>query len=60
MERFATCLHSGSRDSYFSDNDYMNGKFAGEVDRLSDVLNYMRDAFPLLMLHIEREEEVNG
>ena len=59
MERFATCLHSGSRDSYFDDNNYMNGKFAGEVSRLSDVLDYMRDAFPLLMLHIE-QEEVNG
>jgi hypothetical protein len=61
MERWATCMHSGSRDSYFDDNNYMNGKFAGEVSRLSDVLDYMRDAFPLLMLHIEREEvEANG
>lgn len=56
MERWATCLHSGSRDAYWSDNDYMNGKFASERGRLADVLSYMRENFPLLMLHIEQEE----
>lgn len=60
MERWATCLHSGSRDAYWSDNDYMNGKYGEERGRLADVLEYMRDHFPLLMLHIDAEAEVDA
>ena len=60
MERWADCYHSGSRDAYWQDNDYMSGKFAGERERLESVLDYMRDAFPLLMLHIEQEEGKDG
>lgn len=56
MERYANYYHSGSRDAYWSDNDYQNGKFADRSDRLSKVLDYMRENFPLLMLHIEQEE----
>jgi hypothetical protein len=56
MERWADCYHSGSRDAYWQDNDYMQGKFYNERERLESVLDYMRDAFPLLMLHIEQEE----
>lgn len=55
MERMAACLHAGCRDSYFADNDYVGGQYAGEFDRLGGVLEYMRDNFPLLMLHIDAE-----
>jgi hypothetical protein len=60
MERWATCTHSGSRNSYFADNDYMNGRYGEERGRLADVLDYMRDNFPLLMLHIDEDEKVEA
>jgi hypothetical protein len=56
MEHWASCMHAGVRDSFHSDNDFMRGRFAEAESGLEDVLGYMRDAFPLLMLHIEQEE----
>jgi hypothetical protein len=55
MERWAACSFAGCRDSYYADNDYVGGKFAGESERLEAVLSYMEDNFPLLMLHIQQE-----
>lgn len=56
MEHWANCYHAGSRDAFFSDNDFMRGRFAEAESGLEEVLEYMRDAFPLLMLHIDEEE----
>jgi hypothetical protein len=55
MEHWANCYHAGSRDAFFSDNDFMRGRFAEAESGLEEVLEYMRDAFPLLMLHIDEE-----
>jgi len=55
MERWAACSFAGCRDAYWADNDYVGGKFADESERLGDVLRYMEDNFPLLMLHIQQE-----
>lgn len=60
MERYATCAAAGCRDAFWSDNDYVSGKFAGEFDRLGEVLDYMEENFPLLMLHIEQEGHDEG
>jgi hypothetical protein len=60
MERYAACSFAGCRDSYWADNDYVGGKFAGESERLGDVLRYMEDNFPLLMLHIQQEADATA
>jgi hypothetical protein len=60
MEHWANCYHAGSRDAFFSDNDFMRGRFAEAESGLEEVLEYMRDAFPLLMLHIDEEGDEEG
>jgi hypothetical protein len=60
MEHWASCMHAGVRDSFHSDNDFMRGRFAEAESGLEEVLEYMRDAFPLLMLHIDEEGDEEG
>ena len=52
-ERYATCAASGCRDSFWDDNDYVNGKYDAAQDKLYDVLNYIQEHLPLLWAKYE-------
>jgi len=50
MERFAACRFAGCSDSYWSDEDYLQDKYNEPINQIGDVLEWLENNFPLLML----------
>lgn len=50
MERFAACRFAGCSDSYWSDEDYLQDKYNEPINQIGDVLQWLENNFPLLML----------
>jgi len=46
-ERYATYAMSGCRHTFWEDEDYTRNEFDGSINKLYDLLCYVRDYFPL-------------
>jgi hypothetical protein len=57
MERFAACRFAGCSDSYWSDEDYLQSKYNEPINQLDDVLQWLENNFPLLMLQAREARE---
>jgi hypothetical protein len=50
MEEWAAHMYAGSRDAYFDDLNFENGRYANRIDNLQLVWDYIERKFPLLMM----------
>ena len=57
MERFAACRFAGCSDSFWSDEDYLQSKYNEPLNRLDDVIQWLDNNFPLLMLQAREGRE---
>ena len=55
-ERWAACHYAGATESFWSDEDFIKGRYADAYDELSMVLNWLELNCPLLMASLQEEE----
>jgi hypothetical protein len=49
MEQWAAHMYCGSREAYFDDLNFENGRYASRLDNLRGILEWLDEACPLLM-----------
>lgn len=61
-ERYATYAMSGCRHTFWEDEDYTRNEFDGNLDKLYDLLCYVRDYFPLFWKEYQNHtlDEINA
>jgi hypothetical protein len=60
MERWAAHQYCGSSDSFWSDEDYINGQHMSRIDSLQMVLTWLTANCPLLMLKMDEKIKSNS
>lgn len=56
MEQWAACRFAGvGSDVYYDDLNFENSRYAGRLDRLGEVLEWLEEVCPLLMRQMEQE-----
>jgi hypothetical protein len=61
MEQWAACRYAGvGSDVYYDDLNFENSRYAGRLDRLGEVLDWLEEVCPLLMRQIEQERVAAG
>jgi hypothetical protein len=56
MEQWAACRFAGvGSDVYYDDLNFENSRYAGRLDRLGEVLDWLEEVCPLLMRQMEQE-----
>lgn len=56
MEQWAACRYAGvGSDVYYDDLNFENSRYAGRLDRLGEVLDWLEEVCPLLMREMEQE-----
>ena len=60
MERWAAHQYCGSSDSFWSDEDYINGQHMARIDSLQMVLTWLTANCPLLMLKMDEKIKSNS
>jgi hypothetical protein len=57
MEEWANHMHSWSRDAYFDDFNFENGRYDSRTATLSEVWAYVQKKFPLMALKVAEAKE---
>ena len=60
MERWAAHRYCGSSDSFWEDEDYINGQHMSRIDSLQMVLTWLTNNCPLLMLKMDEKIKSNS
>lgn len=60
MERWAAHQYCGSSDSFWEDEDYINGQHMSRIDSLQMVLTWLTNNCPLLMLKMDEKIKSNS
>jgi hypothetical protein len=60
MERWAAHQYCGSSDSFWEDEDYINGQHMSRIDSLQMVLTWLTANCPLLMLKMDEKIKSNS
>lgn len=56
MEEWAAHMHSGSRDAYFDDLNFVNGHYEHNRDQLENILEWVSENCPLLWAQYEEQK----